>query len=131
MIIFATLWFLYYTRLEKRIADPELRPCRASSERIRWRGPWASGPGIAFAMILLFGDAGRALFILLANLQTGIMIAPGPDENPAQSISAADATSLAALPISLATESIVLSFSVWLLFRTTKASVAGAAAEAH
>jgi hypothetical protein len=48
-----------------------------------------------------------------------------------QSISAVDATSLAALPISLATGLIVLSFSVWLWFRTIKASVAGAAAEAH
>ena len=73
---------------------------------------------------------GRMLLILLANPQTGIMIAPAPGGNPVQSISAMDAISLTSLLVILAAELIVLSLSVWLLFRTTKASAADEAAEA-
>ena len=130
VMVFTTFWFFRYTRVGKRIADPELRPPRASVERTLWVGVWASGLGIAFSMVLLFSAAGRILFILLANPQTGIMIAPGPGRDPVQSISAIDAISLTSLLVILTAELIVLGFSVWLLFRTTKASAAGEAAEA-
>jgi hypothetical protein len=130
LMVFTTFWFFRYTRVGKRIADPELRPPRAAVERTLWVGLWASGLGIAFSMVLLFSAAGRMLFILLANPQTGIMIAPGPGGNPVQSISAIDAISLTSLLVILAGELVVLGFSVWLLFRTTKASAAGEAAEA-
>jgi len=130
VMVFTTFWFFRYTRVGKRIADPALRPPRASVERTLWVGLWASGLGIAFSMILLFSAAGRMLFILLANPQTGIMIAPGPGGDPVQSISAIDAISLTSLLVILAAELVVLGFSVWLLFRTTKASAAAEAAEA-
>ena len=58
------------------------------------------------------------------------MIAPGPGGDPVQSISAMDTISLTSLLVILTAELIVLGFSVWLLFRTTKASVAAEAAEA-
>jgi multisubunit Na+/H+ antiporter MnhG subunit len=130
IMVFTTFWFLRYARIGKRIPDPELRPPRASVERTLWIGLWASGLGIAFSMILLFSAVGRILFILLANPQTGIMIAPGPGGNPVQSISAIDAISLTSLLIILAAELIVLGFSVWLLFRTTRAPAAPEAADA-
>jgi hypothetical protein len=130
VMVFTTFWFFRYTRVGKRIADPERRPRRASVERTLWVGLWASGLGVAFSMILLFGAAGRILFILLANPQTGVMIAPGPGGDPVQSISAMDAISLTSLLVILAAELIVLGFSVWLLFRMTKASAAGEAAAA-
>jgi hypothetical protein len=130
VMVFTTFWFFRYTRVGKRIADPELRPTRASVERTLWVGLWASGLGIAFSMALLFSAAGRLLFVLLANPQTGLMVAPGPGGDPVQSISAFDAISLTSLLVILAAELIVLGFSVWLLFRTTKASAASDAAEA-
>jgi multisubunit Na+/H+ antiporter MnhG subunit len=130
IMVFTTFWFLRYARIGKRIPDPELRPPRASVERTLWIGLWASGLGIAFSMILLFSAVGRILFILLANPQTGIMIAPGPGGNPVQSISAIDAISLTSLLVILAAELIVLGFSVWLLFRTTRAPAAPEAADA-
>jgi hypothetical protein len=130
VMVFTTLWFLRYTRIGKRIADPELRPPRAAVERTLWVGLWASGVGIAFSMVLLFSATGRMLLTLLANPQTGLMIAPGPGGNPVQSISAMDAISLTSLLVILAAELVVLGFSVWLLFRTTKASATGEAAEA-
>ena len=124
VMVFTAFWFFRYTRVGKRIADPELRPSRASVDGTLWVGLWASGAGIVFSMALLFSAAGRMLLILLANPQTGLMIAPGPGGDPVQSISAMDAISLTSLLVILAAELIVLAFSVWLLFRTTKASVA-------
>jgi hypothetical protein len=130
VMVFTAFWFLRYTRVGKRIADPELRPTRSAVERTLWVGLWASGLGIAFSMTLLFSAVGRMLFILLANPQTGLMIAPGPGGDPVQSISAMDAISLTSLLLILSAELVVLCFSVWLLFRTTKASAAEEAAEA-
>lgn len=122
VMVFTTFWFFRYTRVGKRIADPERRPPRSSVERTLWVGLWAGGLGILFSMLLLFSAAGRMLFILLANPQTGLMIAPGTGGDPMQSISAVDAISLTSLLVILAAELIVLGFSVWLLFRTTRAS---------
>lgn len=129
VMVFTTLWFFRYTRIGKRIADPEQRPPRAAVERTLWVGLWASGVGIAFSMLLLFSAAGRMLFILLANPQMGLMLAPALGGNPVQSISAIDAISLTSLLVILAAELIVMGFSVWLLFRTTAASAAGDAGE--
>ena len=130
VMVFTTYWFFRYTRVGKRIADPELRPPRASVERTLWVGLWASGLGIAFSMALLFSAVGRLLFVLLANPQTGLMVAPGPGGDPVQSISAFDAISLATLLAILAAELILLAFSVLLLFRTTRTSTADEAIEA-
>lgn len=130
VMVFTTLWFLRYPRVGRRIGDPERRPRRSSVERTLWVGVWASCLGIVFSMVLLFSAAGRLLFILLANPQTGLMIAPGPGGDPVQSISAVDALSLTALLIILAAELLVLGFSVWLLFRTTRAAVDESAAPA-
>jgi hypothetical protein len=129
VMVFTTFWFFRYTRVGKRIADPERRPARAAVERTLWVGLWASGLGILFSMVLLFSAAGRMLFILLANPQTGIMIAPGPGGDPVQSISAMDAISLTSLLVILAAELIVLGISAWLLFRTTRAPAAVETAE--
>ena len=130
VMVFTTFWFFRYTRVGKRIADPELRPTRASVEGTLWVGLWASGLGIAFSMALLFSAAGRLLFVLLANPQTGLMVAPGPGGDPVQSISAFDAISLATLLAILAAELILLAFSALLLFRTTRTSTADEAVEA-
>ena len=129
VMVFTTLWFFRYTRVGKRIGDPELIPPKSAVEHTLWVGLWASVVGIAFSMVLLFGAAGRMLFILLANPQTGVMIAPGPGGNPVQSISAIDAISLVSLLVILAGELIVLGFSVWLLFRTTSSWTADEAIE--
>ena len=130
VMVFTTFWFFRYTRVGKRIADPELRPTRASVEGTLWVGLWASGLGIAFSMALLFSAAGRLLFVLLANPQTGLMVAPGPGGDPTQSLSAFDAISLTTLLAILAAELILLAFSVLLLFRTTRTPTADEAVEA-
>lgn len=128
VMVFTTFWFFRYTRIGKEIADPTRRPARASIEHVLWIGLWGSGVGIAFSMILLFSAAGRMLFVLLATPQTGLMISPGLGGDPTQSISAMDAISLTSLLVILSAELIVLSLSVWLLFRTTRSAPVGSAA---
>ena len=123
VMLFTTFWFYRYTRVGKRIVDPFTRPYQSSVVRTLWIGLWAGCLGIGFSMLLLTGSAVRMLFVLMANPQTGIMVAPAPGGDPIQSISAFDAVSLSSLLIMLAAELIVVGFTLWLLFRTTKPSV--------
>lgn len=122
VMLFTTFWFFRYTRVGKQLSGPDRRPPRSSVEHTLWIGLWASIIGILFSMGLLFGAAGRMLFILLANPQTGIMVAPPPGSMPTESLSAIDAVSLTSLLIILAAELLVLGLSVWLLFRTSRVS---------
>jgi len=121
VMVFTTFWFFRYTRLAKRIANPGRRPSRSSVEKTLWVGIWASAIGVLFSMSLLFSAVGRMLFILLATPQTGIMVAPPMGSVPSQSLSAIDAVSLSSLLTILFGELVVMAFSVWLLFRTSRA----------
>lgn len=120
VMVFTTFWFFRYTRVGKRIADPDMRPRQSAVLRTLWIGLWASCVGIVFSMLLMLAAAGRLLFILMANPQTGIMIAPAPGGDPIMSVSAIDAVSLTALVVILAAELIVMGLTLWLLFRATR-----------
>jgi len=121
VMVFTAFWFLRYTRLGKRIADPERRPAQSSVVRTLWIGVWAGCLGIFFSMLLLMSAVGRMLFILMANPQTGMQIAQNLGANdPTKSLSAMDAASLTALLFLLTAELVVLTLSLWLLFRTTR-----------
>jgi hypothetical protein len=122
VMLFTTFWFLRYTRLGKRIADSELCPPQSSVVRTLWIGLWAGCLGIFFSVLLLINAVGRLLFVLMANPQTGIQIAQSLGADPTKSLSAMDAASLTSLLFVLTAELIVLTFSLWLLFRTTRAS---------
>ena len=124
VMVFTTFWFYRYTRLGKRIADPELRPPQSSAVRTLWIGLWAGCLGIFFSMLLLLSAVGRILFVLMANPQTGMQIAQGLGTDPTKSLSAMDAVSLTSLLFLLTAELLVLTFSLWLLFRTTRPSAA-------
>ena len=53
---FTTVWFYRYTRLAKRMADPDRRPSIASLQRAAWTGAAGSTVGIVFsALVLMFG----------------------------------------------------------------------------
>jgi ABC-type xylose transport system permease subunit len=121
VMLFTIFWFYLYTRLAKRIPDPELRPPESTVMRTLWTGLGASCLGILFSMILMINAVLRILFILLATPQTGVPIsATGGD--PAKTLSAIDAVSLTSLLFTLTAELIVLAFSRWLLFRVTRPS---------
>ena len=122
VMVFTTFWFYRYTRLGKRIADPELRPPQSSALRTLWIGLWAGCLGIFFSMLLLLSAVGRMLFVLMANPQTGMQIAQGLGTDPTKSLSAMDAVSLTSLLFLLTAELLVLMFYLWLLFRTSRPS---------
>ena len=124
VMVFTTFWFYRYTRLGKRIADPALRPPQSSALRTLWIGLWAGCLGIFFSMLLLLSAVGRMLFVLMANPQTGMQIAQSLGTDPTKSLSAMDAVSLTSLLFLLTAELLVLAFSLWLLFRTTRPSAA-------
>ena len=129
VMVFTTFWFYRYTRLGKRIADPSTRPPQASVLKTLWIGLWACALGIFFSMLLMFSAVGRLLFVLLANPQTGLMIAPAPGADPVLSLSAIDAISMTSLLIILCAELIVMGMTLWLLFRSSRAPVE--AADSH
>lgn len=120
VMVFTTFWFYRYTQLGKAMAGSGEHPSQATLVSQLWTGIWAGCLGVFFSMLLLFGAAWRLLFILIANPQTGIMIAPHVASSPTQSISAIDAVSLTSLLILLAAELVVLALSLWLLFVTTR-----------
>ena len=116
--IFTAFWFFRYPGLGHRIADADPGLSGAGVLRTVWIGIWASGIGIVFSMLLLYAAAGRLLFVMLANPQTGLMVSPQIGGNPSQSISALDGISLLTLLILLTAELVVLGLSMWLLYRT-------------
>lgn len=122
VMCFTTFWFFRYTRLAKRIADPDLRPAHSSVMRTIWIGLGASSLGIFFSMLLMMNAVGRLLFILMVTPQTLIPIGPPVGEYFAKTLSAMDAVALTFLVFILAGELIVLAFSLWLLFRATRPS---------
>ena len=117
---FTTFWFWRYTRLARKIADPAVCPPQDKVTGTLWVGLWAGAIGALFSLLLLLGASLRLLTTLLANPQTGMMVAPAPGADPALSISAFDGISLTALVLILAAELVVMGFTLWLLFRTTR-----------
>ena len=119
VMLFTICWFYRYTRLAKRIPNPDLRPPESSVVRILWIGLGASCAGILFSMILMVNAVLRILFVMLATPQTGVpFAAPGGD--PSKTLSAFDAVSLMSLVFIVTAELAVLAFSLWLLFRVTR-----------
>ncbi len=122
VMAFTTFWLFRYTRVAKRIEDPELRPTQASVQRTLWVGLWAGFLGVFFSMLLMMSAVGRIFFVLMATPQTGVPLATvGGD--PSSTLSAIDAVSLSALLLTLTAELMVLAFSLWLLFRVTRPTV--------
>lgn len=121
VMVFTTFWFFRYTRLAKRIADPDSCPPQSSVMQTLWIGLWASCLGIFFSMLLMMSAVGRLLFVLMATPQTGMPIAAIGD-NPEKTLSAINGVSLASLLVIVFAELIVLALTLWLLFRVTRPS---------
>lgn len=123
IMLFTTFWFYRYTRLAKKMVQPDTCPSRSSVMRTLWIGLGASSLGIFFSMILMMRAVFRLLFIVLATPQTGVpFAAPGGD--PSNILTAFDVVSLTSLLLILTAELIVLAFSLWILFRATRPSSA-------
>jgi hypothetical protein len=123
LLAFTTFWFYRYTRLAKRIADPKRRPAAFVVRRAAWTGVAASTLGVVFSLLVMLFEVTQLLFYFLRVPQVGIPTIQTTGSGSASWISAADVVSLLMLILTLFVEVLVLTFSLWLLFRTMVASV--------
>jgi hypothetical protein len=122
LLAFTTFWFYRYTRLAKQIADPEHRPSALVVRRAAWTGVAASTLGVVFSILVMLFEVTQLLFYFLRAPQVGIPTVQTTGSGSASWVSAADMVSLLMLILTLFVEVVVLTFSLWLLFRTMIAS---------
>jgi hypothetical protein len=120
--LFTTYWSFHYTRVARRIIDPERRPSEASITRSVWTGVVASAIGIFFSTVVILIEAANLLFYFLKAPQAGIPVIQTSGVEAVRWVSTADMVSLVALILTLFAEVIVLGFNLWLLYRTTPRS---------
>jgi len=121
VLVFTTIWSYRYTRLAKRIDDPERRPSGPALQKTVWTGIVASTLGITFSMLVLLFEVFQLLFYMLRAPQAGVPVVQTTG-GPASWVSAADVVSILALVVATFVEIAVLVFSLWLLYRATRAS---------
>jgi hypothetical protein len=122
ILAFTTFWSFYYTRLAKKIRDPNLRPSRQTLVGKLWIGLWASSLGIAVSLITLFIEVSRLLMLFLKAPQGGVPVIRTELESRSDWVSAIDAVSLLAEVCTIAGEFLLLGLTLWLLFRVTQLS---------
>jgi hypothetical protein len=123
ILAFTTIWFYRYTRLAKRIGDPEHRPPQSALQRAAWTGVAAGTLGIVFSMLIVLFEVAQLLLYFLRVPQAGVPVVQTTTGGAATWVSAADIVSLLALVLTMFVELAVLALSLWLLFRSTVASV--------
>ena len=116
---FTTVWFYRYTRLAKRMADPDRRPSIASLQRAAWTGAAGSTVGIVFSALVLMFEVVQLLLYFLRAPQAGVPVIQTTGGGSASWVSAGDMVSLLGLICTMLVEIVVLTLSLWLLFRTT------------
>jgi hypothetical protein len=117
---FTTFWSYRYTRLARRIVDPEQRPEWTSVTNMLRVGIWASCIGIVVSLLLLVIEVFRLLFLFLKAPQGGVPVIRTEAENRAAWVSAIDVVSLLAEICTLVGELLVVAFALWLLFAVLK-----------
>jgi hypothetical protein len=122
VLAFTTVWSYRYTRLGRQLADPEQRPSLFVIQRAAWIGVAASALGILFSMLVMLFEVAQLLIHFLRAPQAGVPVIQTTGAATASWVSAADMMSLMALIFGMFGEIAVLTFSLWLLFRTTIAS---------
>jgi hypothetical protein len=122
LLVFTTLWSFRYTRLGKRLMDPERQPSESYVLGSVWTGVVASTAGLLFSMIVLLVEAANLLFYFLKAPQAGIPVIQTSGAEAVHWVSSVDMVSLIALILTLFGQLIVLVFSLWLLFRATLGS---------
>lgn len=121
-LLFTAFWSYRYTRLAKRMLDPERRPSESQVISVVWTGVVVSTVGMLFSMIVMLIEAANLLYFFLKTPQGGIPVVQTTSGSAVYWVSAVDMVSLMALIVMLFAELIVLVFSLWLLFRTTLGS---------
>jgi hypothetical protein len=122
MLLFTILWSYRYTRLGKRIRDPERCPPASDLLGTVWTGVVVGAAGMLFSMIVILIEAANLLFYFLKSPQAGIPVIQTSGAAAEHWVSSVDMISLMSLILLLFAELVVLLFSLWLLFRTAMGS---------
>jgi hypothetical protein len=119
MLVFTTYWSYRYTRIGRRIRDPEQSPSESALIKTVWTGVVATTAGMLFSMLVILIETANLLFYFLKSPQAGIPVIQTSGAASTHWVSSVDMLSLMALVLFLFAELVVLVFSLWLLFRTT------------
>ena len=122
ILLFTTYWSYRYTRIGRKIRDPERSPSESSLIGAVWTGVVASTAGMLFSMIVILIEGAKLLFFFLKSPQAGIPVIQTSGVQAEHWVSSIDMLSLMALILILFAELIVLVFNLWLLFRLTLGS---------
>ena len=119
ILLFTIFWSYRYTRVGKRIVDPQRRPPREKVMQTLWLGVAASGVAIVFSILLTLIEVSRLMFVFLQAPQGGLPVIQTATYDPSTWVSAIDMVGLLADMFILTAELVVIGFTLWLLFRTT------------
>jgi hypothetical protein len=122
ILIFTIYWSYRYTKLGRRLRDPQANLAESSVIKTVWTGVTASTLSMLFTTIVMLVEGANLLFSFLKAPQAGIPVIQTSGTEAVRWVSTIDMASLIALIFMLFAELIVLMFSLWLLFRTTFAS---------
>jgi hypothetical protein len=116
---FTTIWFYRYTRLARRMADPERRPSFRALQRAAWIGAAGSALGIVFSALVTMFEVVQLLLYFLRAPQAGVPVIQTTSSGSASWVSAGDMVSLLGLIFTMLVEIVVLTLSLWLLWRAS------------
>lgn len=120
VLAFTMFWSYRYTRLARRITDPERRPEWSAVARMLRVGIWASSLGIVISLLLMIIEVLRLLFLFLKTPQAGVPVIRTEAGNRTAWVSAIDVVSLLAEICTLVGELMIIAFTLWLLFALLK-----------
>lgn len=123
ILVFTIFWSFRYTRLARRIEDPQKRLAVAAVSKTAWTGVVASTIGMFFSALVLLIEAATLLFYFLKAPQAGMPVIQTSGMESIHWVSTIDVLSMVALTLTLIAEIAVLVMSLWLLFRSTASSL--------
>ncbi|MBB3660563.1 hypothetical protein FHX15_005834 [Rhizobium sp. BK650] len=118
VLTFTTIWSYRYTVLAGRISDPGRRPSASSVRRTAGVGVAASMIGVVLSMLIMSFEVIQLFLHFLRAPKAGVPVVQTTG-GPATWVSAGDILNLAVIILITFVEIIVLSFSLWLLFRAS------------
>jgi hypothetical protein len=119
LLAFTTIWFYRYTRVGRRIAQPDRGLSVSSIQRMAWIGVAASTVSIVFSAVVMMFEVAQLWLYFLRAPQAGVPVFQTTSGGPASWVSASDILGLMGLIFTMLIEVIVLVLGLWLLFRST------------
>lgn len=117
IMAFTAFWSHRYTRLARRLSEPDAGPAWTSVARKLWIGIAAAFLGMVVSLLLLIIEVWGLLFLLLKTPQGGVPVMRTSTDDRTSWVSTINVVSLLAELCTLASGVLVLGISLWLLFR--------------